>query len=242
MSFINSLIGGMIGGAIGGPLGAILGAVIGSKVGSQTKQSFSSNQTNQAAFFTALFACLAKLAKADGVVSKEEVDKVDFYIKNKFNFPSDQRSLAIKIFNQAKDDQHSFHDYATQLATLLSSNENSLIMFYELLFELAIADGVLHDSEEKLLKEVPFIFGIRSDLFEELKAKFDNQASDAYLVLGVNRDMSFADIKKEYQKKRREFHPDTLISKGLPEELLEKAKEKFIQIQQAYEEIEKQNK
>ena len=52
--------------------------------------------------------------------------------------------------------------------------------------------------------------------------------------------MSLSDIKKKYQKKRREFHPDTLISKGLPEELLEKAKEKFIQIQQAYEEIEKQ--
>ena len=80
------------------------------------------------------------------------------------------------------------------------------------------------------------------ELFEELKAKFDNQTSDAYLTLGVSRDMSFADIKKEYQKKRREFHPDTLTSKGLPEELLEKAKDRFIQIQQAYEEIEKQKK
>ena len=117
-------------------------------------------------------------------------------------------------------------------------NKNSLIMFYELLFELAMADGVLHISEEHLLKEVPNIFKIRSELFEELKTKFTNQESDAYLVLGVTKDMSLSDIKKEYQKKRREFHPDTLISKGLPEELLEKAKEKFIQIQQAYEEIE----
>ena len=159
---------------------------------------------------------------------------------NKFNFPSDQRSLAIKIFNQAKDDQYSFHDYATQLATLLSSNENSLIMFYELLFELAMADGVLHPTEERLLREVPAIFKIRPNLFEEFKTKFNNQVTDAYLILGVNREMSLAEIKKEYQKKRRQFHPDTLISKGLPEELLEKAKEKFIQIQKAYEEIEKQ--
>tara|TARA_X000000368_G_scaffold415737_1_gene408106 strand:- start:228 stop:956 length:729 start_codon:yes stop_codon:yes gene_type:complete len=242
MSFINSLIGGMIGGAFGGPLGAVLGAVLGSKLGSKSKQSFSSNQRNQAAFFTALFACLAKLAKADGVVSKEEVEKVDSYIKERFNFPSDQRIFAIQIFNQAKDDSYTFQDYATQLASLLSQNKNSLIMFYELLFELAMADGVLHHSEEKLLKEAPIIFGIRSDLFEELKSKLDNQFSDAYLVLGVSRDMSLADIKKEYQKKRREFHPDTLTSKGLPEELLEKAKEKFIQIQQAYEEIEKQKK
>tara|TARA_B100000700_G_scaffold220300_1_gene242488 strand:- start:1154 stop:1882 length:729 start_codon:yes stop_codon:yes gene_type:complete len=242
MSFINSLIGGMIGGAIGGPLGAVLGAVIGSKFGSKSEQSYSSNQRNQAAFFTALFACLAKLAKADGVVSREEVEKVDSYIKERFNFPSDQRLFAIQIFNQAKDDSYTFEDYATQLASLLSQNRSSLTMFYELLFELAMADGVLHSSEEKLLKEAPIIFGIRLNLFEELKAKFDNQFSDAYLILGVSRDMSLADIKKEYQKKRREFHPDTLTSKGLPEELLEKAKEKFIQIQQAYEEIEKQKK
>ena len=113
-------------------------------------------------------------------------------------------------------------------------------MFYELLFELAMADGVLHPSEEQLLKEVPNVFDLRSDLFEELKRKFNNQVSDSYSILGATRDMSLSDIKKKYQKKRREFHPDTLISKGLPEELLEKAKEKFIQIQQAYEEIEKQ--
>ena len=242
MSFLNSALGGMLGFAIGGPLGGILGAVIGSKIGSDKRQSFSSNQRNQAAFFTALFACLAKIAKADGVVSREEVDKVDSFIKDRFNFPSEQRLLAIQIFNQAKDDSYSFQDYADQLASLLSQNKNSLIMFYELLFELAMADGVLHPSEEQLLKEVPNIFDLRSDLFEELKTKFNNQASDSYLILGVTRDMSLADIKREYQKKRREFHPDTLISKGLPEELLEKAKEKFIQIQQAYEEIEKQRK
>ena len=242
MSFINSFIGGMIGGALGGPLGAVLGAVVGSKLGSKGKQSFSTNQRNQAAFFTALFACFAKLAKADGQVSREEVDKVDAFIKERFNLLPDQRLFAIQIFNEAKDDSYTFQDYATQLASFLSKNKTSLLMFYELLFELAMADGVLHHSEEILLKEAPGILGIRSNLFEELKTKSDNQMSDAYLVLGVNRGMSLADIKKEYQKKRREFHPDTLISKGLPEELLEKAKEKFIQIQQAYEEIEKQKK
>ena len=119
MSFINSLIGGMIGGAFGGPLGAVLGAVLGSKLGSQKRQSFSSNERNQAAFFTALFACLAKLAKADGVVSREEVDKVDSFIKEKFKFPPDQRAFAIQIFNQAKDDSYSFQDYASQLALSL---------------------------------------------------------------------------------------------------------------------------
>ena len=102
MSFLNSALGGMLGFAIGGPLGGILGAVIGSKLGSEKRQSFSSNQRNQAAFFTALFACLSKIAKADGVVSREEVDKVDSFIKDRFNFPSDQRHFAIQIFNDSR--------------------------------------------------------------------------------------------------------------------------------------------
>ena len=78
-------------------------------------------------------------------------------------------------------------------------------------------------------------------LFDKLKDQFSSDSSDPYKVLGVNRDMPFDDIKKIYQKKRREFHPDTLISKGLPDELLDKAKEKFIEIQQAFEVIEKKN-
>ena len=73
-----------------------------------------------------------------------------------------------------------------------------------------------------------------------IKKKYGASPSDAYITLGVTEDMSFKDIKVAYQRKRKEFHPDTLLSKGLPDELLEKAKEKFIEIQSAFEEIEKQ--
>ena len=92
MSFWNSTIGGLIGFSLGGPIGGLIGAVIGSKVGSKGRSNakrFTSNQQQQAAFFAALFACLAKLAKADGVVSKEEVEKVDNFIKERFKFPSE---------------------------------------------------------------------------------------------------------------------------------------------------------
>ena len=78
--------------------------------------------------------------------------------------------------------------------------------------------------------------------FEQLKQKFSSKSSDPYKILGVNRDLPFEEIKKVYQRKRREFHPDTLISKGLPEELLIKAKEKFIEIQQAFEDIEQKKR
>ena len=129
----------MIGFTIGGPIGGILGAIIGSKLGDKEQARPSINQKNQAAFFTALFACFAKIAKADGQVTREEVDKVDQFIKERFKFPPDQRAFAIQVFNHAKDDNNSFRDYASQLSSLLSNNQSALVMFYELLFELSMA-------------------------------------------------------------------------------------------------------
>ena len=242
MSFWKAGIGGMIGFTIGGPIGGVLGAIIGSKLGDKDQARPSINQKNQAAFFTALFACFAKIAKADGKVTREEVDKVDHFIKDRFKFPSDQRAFAIQVFNHAKDDNNSFRDYATQLSSLLSNNQSALVMFYELLFELSMADGHLDPAEEAILSEAIPIFGIDPDLFNLNKRKFGADISDAYSVLGVTQDMSYKEIKTAYQRKRKEFHPDTLLSKGLPEELLEKAKDKFIEIQSAFEEIEKQIK
>ena len=242
MSFWKAGIGGMIGFTIGGPIGGILGAIIGSKLGDKDQGRPSINQRNQAAFFTALFACFAKIAKADGKVTREEVDKVDHFIKERFKFPSDQRAFAIQVFNLAKDDNNSFNDYASQLSSLLSTNQSALVMFYELLFELSMADGHLDPAEEAILSEAIPIFGIDPDLFNLNKRKFGADISDAYSVLGVTQDMSYKEIKTAYQRKRKEFHPDTLLSKGLPEELLEKAKDKFIEIQSAFEEIEKQIK
>jgi len=244
MMLLKSAIGYLIGFSLGGPIGGLIGAIAGSRVGAKQKKSkirFTSNQKQQAAFFAALFACLAKLAKADGIVSKEEVEKVDDFIKDRFKFPSEQRQFAIKVFNHAKDDNVSYEEYASQLAGLLANNKNALVVFYELLFELAMADGILDPAEEVLLRKTPNIFGIDLNLFDQLKDQFSSDSSDPYKVLGVTSDMPFDAIKKIYQKKRREFHPDTLISKGLPDELLDKAKEKFIEIQQAFEKIEKKN-
>ena len=242
MSFWKAGIGGMIGFTIGGPIGGILGAIIGSKLGDKEQARPNINQKHQAAFFTALFACFAKIAKADGKVTREEVDKVDHFIKERFKFPPDQRAFAIQVFNHAKDDNNSFRDYASQLSSLLHNNPSALVMFYELLFELSMADGYLDPTEEEILSEAIPIFGLDPDLFNLNKRKFGADISDAFAVLGVTKDMSYKEIKTAYQRKRKEFHPDTLLSKGLPEELLEKAKDKFIEIQFAFEEIEKQIK
>ena len=190
MSFWKAGIGGMIGFTIGGPIGGILGAIIGSKLGDKEQARPSINQKNQAAFFTALFACFAKIAKADGKVTREEVDKVDHFIKERFKFPPDQRAFAIQVFNHAKDDNNSFKDYASQLSSLLSNNQSALVMFYELLFELSMADGYLDPAEEEILNEAIPIFGLDPNLFNLNKRKFGADISDAYATLGVTKDMS----------------------------------------------------
>ena len=243
MSLFGGIVGGFVGFTLLGPIGALVGSVIGSKMSeSRTSRRNPNNFDHQVAFFAALFACFAKISKADGVVSKEEVNKIEEFISKKFNLDKEQRNFAINIFQKAKDDNVSFEAYATQLQSLLKQSPNSLLIFYELLFELAMADGELHPAEEKILKKVPNIFKLPNNLFEELYDKYVSNINDCYKILGVNTNMSFSEIRKVYLKKRKEFHPDMLISKGLPEELIEKAKSKFIEIQEAYEELEKKQK
>lgn len=242
MSFLKTALFYMVGSAIGGPIGGLLAAIIGSHVTGgrgRTQRGFSSNEQQQTAFFAALFACLAKLAKADGHISEEEIEKIDFYMRERFKFSGEQRDFAIKVFNHAKNDSETYEAYAKQLASLLGTNRNSLVMFYELLFELAMADGVLDGNEEKLLRKTTSIFGIDDGLFEGFKRQFSDNNPNPYIVLGVDKSMPFGEIKKVYQRKRREFHPDSLVAKGLPDELLQKAQDKFIAIQEAYKSIEK---
>ena len=243
MSLFGGIVGGFVGFTLLGPIGALVGSVVGSRMSqNRTRRRNPNNFDHQVAFFAALFACFAKISKADGVVSKEEVNKIEEFISVKFNLDEEQRNFAINIFQKAKDDDVSFEAYANQLYSLLKQSPNSLLIFYELLFELAMADGVLHPKEEKILKKIPFIFNLSNNLYTELYEKYVSKVRNFYQVLGVDENMSFSEIRKVYLKKRKEFHPDTLISKGLPEELIEKAKTKFIEIQEAYEELEKKLK
>ena len=243
MTIWGNLVGGFIGFSFAGPIGALIGSIIGGKISSAQRSGFRKRfAPPQQMFAISLIILTAKLAKADGHVSKEEVKTIESYIKERFKFDQEQRLFAIKIFNQAKDDQTTYQDYAMQLASLLGTNKNALVMFYELLFELAMSDGVLDIKEEELLKNTTSIFKIDSNLFTDLKRKFSESGDDPYKVLGVEPSMPFDHIKKIYLKKRKEFHPDTLISKGLPDELIDRAREKFIEIQEAFKEIEKREK
>ena len=239
MSIWGGITGGLLGFAVLGPIGALVGSVIGSRISGNSSRKRLNNFDRQVAFFAALFACLAKLAKADGRVDEAEVQKIEEIISKKLNLSGEHRNFAINIFQKAKDDKNSFEAYASNLYKILSSSPNSLLVFYEILFELALADGILHPKEDDLLKKIPQIFKFDKSVYDNFYEKYVSQNKSYYKLLDVKENSSFEDIKKSYLKKRKEFHPDTLIGKGLPEEFIEKAKEKFIEIQEAYEELEK---
>ena len=239
MSIWGGITGGLLGFAVLGPIGALVGSVIGSRISGNSSRKRLNNFDRQVAFFAALFACLAKLAKADGRVDEAEVQKIEEIISKKLNLSGEHRNFAINIFQKAKDDKNSFEAYASNLYKILSSSPNSLLVFYEILFELALADGILHPKEDELLKKIPHIFKFDQSVYDNFYEKYVSQNKSYYKVLSVKENSPFEDIKKSYLKKRKEFHPDTLIGKGLPEEFIEKAKEKFIEIQEAYEELEK---
>ena len=239
MSIWGGITGGLLGFVVLGPIGALVGSVIGSNLSSRSKRKRPNNFDKQVAFFAALFACLAKIAKADGRVDESEIKKIEEIISIKLNLNKEHRKLAINIFQKAKDDNVSFESYASNIYQILSSSQNSLLVFYEILFELALADGILHPKEDELLKKIPRIFRFDKNVYKSLYEKYVDQNRNYYEVLGLSENSSFTEIKKAYLKKRKEFHPDTLIGKGLPEEFIGKAKEKFIEIQEAYEALEK---
>ena len=239
MSIWGGITGGLLGFVVLGPIGALVGSVIGSNLSSRSKRKRPNNFDKQVAFFAALFACLAKIAKADGRVDESEIKKIEEIISIKLNLNKEHRKFAINIFQKAKDDNVSFESYASNIYQILSSSQNSLLVFYEILFELALADGILHPKEDELLKKIPRIFRFDKNVYKSLYEKYVDQNRNYYEVLGLSENSSFTEIKKAYLKKRKEFHPDTLIGKGLPEEFIGKAKEKFVEIQEAYEELEK---
>ena len=224
MSIWGGITGGLLGFVVLGPIGALVGSVIGSNLSSRSKRKRPNNFDKQVAFFAALFACLAKIAKADGRVDESEIKKIEEIISIKLNLNKEHRKFAINIFQKAKDDNVSFESYASNIYQILSSSQNSLLVFYEILFELALADGILHPKEDELLKKIPRIFRFDKNVYKSLYEKYVDQNRNYYEVLGLSENSSFTEIKKAYLKKRKEFHPDTLIGKGLPEEFIGKAK------------------
>jgi DnaJ like chaperone protein len=183
------------------------------------------NATKTVAFTVAVVALSAKMAKADGVVSQAEADEM--------------RNVQ-RIFDLAKQDVAGFESYAEQIANLLESEPQLMRDVFEGLFNIAASDGVLHQNEEAYLQAVAEIFGIGSDEYRAIRARFVDDPDDAYTVLGLKRSNSDAEVRAQYRRLVRENHPDALMARGVPKEFVDMADRKLAAINAAYEEIERE--
>ena len=265
-TIIGMLVGGVLGYIVGGAIGGVIGAVAGhlidryralerrnrrrrrSRASSRAARSGARpifddpTETRRIAFATAIIVLGAKLAKADGQVTRDEVNA----FKRRFQFSDHEVGGVARIYNQAKRSAEGFEPYARQIAALFGRDP---VMLEELLiglFEVARADGDLRTGEIEFLREVATIFGFGEAKFEQMRATFDaagqvkSQEEDPYKVLGVSRGASDADVKKAYRQLVRELHPDQLIAKGLPKEFISRANNRLAAVNSAYDRIEKQ--
>ncbi|QFT55657.1 co-chaperone DjlA [Microbulbifer sp. THAF38] len=248
MSWLGAGIGAGFGFMFGGPIGAALGAWIGSSFGSGLKRlggaaAVLNREGAQKIFIVTLFSMLAKMAKADGQVSKAEVQLIEDFIQNNLRLGAEDRKHAIRIFENAKTDKYSIYDYAKQYRVLVQ-NQAMREMVYRLLFAVAYADGELHSSEEAILRKITADLGLHESLFEAMQNQFGHgrgssasELQQHYAVLGCSEETSDKDLKLAYRRKAAEYHPDKMASKGLPEEFMRHAEDQMKSITVAYEAI-----
>lgn len=254
MGFAGLALGAWIGSLFGGPLGALLGAVAGNVVEKKVRAAKAENRfegisaEKRAMIFTASAAAiLAKMAKADGVVSSEEIACVE-RVFARLGFDRQSRNYAVNVFRRAKDDGHSIYEYAAEFAKAVESVEVREL-FYGLLWDLACADGKVTPNELSILQRIPLMLQIRMGWFELYRRERlhtsgaarqghgDDGLSEAYATLGVSASSSDDAIKKAYRDLAKRHHPDLLRAQGLPEELVGRATEKMSRINAAWERI-----
>jgi DnaJ like chaperone protein len=231
MSIWGKFGGAAAGLVVAGPVGAVVGALAGHFLIDRSEDGGDPGVT----FTIAVIALAAKMAKADGVVSDEEVEAFDRI----FRVPPDEQANVRRFFNLARGDSAGYEAYAGQIARLFAGNPAVLEDILDGLFEIAAADGVLHPSENEFLERVADIFGFAPGEFRRIRAShFPPDAADPYVVLGVGYDASDEEIKRTYRLLVRENHPDSLIARGVPEEFVKLATDKLAAINTAFEKIE----
>ena len=239
MSWMGKMLGGGIGFMMGGPIGAVLGAVLGHHT-MDSGNVLDQDEERHGIYFVTTFSMLGKLSKADGQVSPEEIEVVERIMTDSLRLPLQARQFAIKIFNTAKDSRETFEDYARQFYGAFHDHPEVLVSLVDLLLRISHADGVLHPAEDRLIEQAVDIFGIGPE-YQQVKARYSNtnDLDKCYATLGANHGESLKDIKKKYRRLAMEFHPDRVQSKGVTPELALLAEERFKEIQQSFDVVEK---
>jgi DnaJ like chaperone protein len=187
------------------------------------------------AFTIAVIALGAKMAKADGRVTRDEVTA----FREVFHIASQDEAGAAKVFNLARQDVAGFEEYAERIRAMFQGQTDMLRDLLEGLFHIAMADGAYHPNEDAFLERVSTIFGIPEADFNALRTRFmPRSQQDPYMVLGVTPDMPRDEIRRIFRRLVKENHPDAMIARGLPAEALQLAEKRMADINRAWDAIE----
>jgi len=240
MSIWGSLIGGVIGFSFGGPFGALLGSFVGGKLSQLNSGNKAKSFANsQEVFALSLIVLSAKLSKADGQVSKEEL----MAVKDKLQIPENEIDQVAKIFNKAKEESTGYEPYAKQISQIYQGNLNILEEVINILFYIAEADGHVSEPEILMIMDIAHIFGLSQTQFESVKeSRKSSDKLNPYIVLESSPSDNLQTIRKKYIKLSKEHHPDLLLSKGVPVEVINESKNKMRSINSAWDQIQKLKK
>ncbi len=232
---IFSKLGELIGNATSGALSSVIEVV-------RTALEGDPETRRRVAFSIAMIALSAKMAKADGVVTPDEV----IAFRDIFEISESESRNVSRLYNLAKQDIAGFESYAARMAQMCGSGEANCLVLEDIidgLFHIAKADGVIHEKEMAFLLRVAEIFRIDEERFDQIVARHSYEsARDPYAVLGVTKDTPFEEIRRRYRRLAADSHPDRLTARGVPEEFLAIANDRMSALNTAFAEIEKERK
>ena len=263
-NWLGKIIGAAIGFYSGGPIGLVLGVLLGNAFDKTQRRRAEdalgggSKGVLQTVFFQATFNVMGKMAKADGNVSEKEIDLAR-QVMTRMALNEAQRRDAMQLFNDGKAADFSVESILADLAEVIGRRASLAQIFLEIQLQAAYVDGALSVPERNLLQIISSHLGINRIQFEIMHQRIRAQMhfsagrrankpanaknlANAYQVLGLNEEVDDVELKKAYRRLMNQHHPDKLVAKGLPAEMMAIAKEKTQDIQQAYEEIQKARK
>ena len=197
-------------------------------------QNFATPPEKKIGFTIAVIALSAKMAKADGVVSKEEVEA----FKQIFDIPQGQEKYVSLVYNLARQDVSGYEIYARKISKMLHKKEALLTNLIEGLLFISAADGEYHPLEDKFINTVSSIFSIPANHLKSLKSIYVYNEVDApYRILNMRPNDKLTDIRRQWRKLVIENHPDRVLAKGLPKEAIKLANARISRINNAWEKI-----
>ena len=220
MAVWGKIIGGVIG-SIGGPIGIGLGAALGHQF-DKAADSVGQKQQVAVAYMFILVASMARMAKADGRISQNEIERIDQFF-TQLGFSGEAKTAAQEIFRQEKDSNIDIGAYFEQFSQLTKADLNQAQILYTILLEIAKADGQLHDAEVEILHLAESKLRLPVGYTEREVGSQHSSLKHAAEVLGISESASESEIKKAFRDKCKKMHPDVLRNQGLPDELVQYA-------------------